>query len=78
MSKEIIKENELNVMYHHTGVTKFTGCQCLGDCSCNEDFKSSYYDYYTVKRKNKKTTHHTTLEEANVRWEFVNSLVNTI
>jgi len=74
MAKEIIKENELNVMYHHTGITRFTGCQCFGDCSCNEDFKPSKYDYYTVKRKNKKTTTHQTLEDANVRWDFVCAL----
>lgn len=74
MAKEIIKENELNVMYHHTGITRFTGCQCFGDCSCNEDFKPAKYDYYTVKRKNKKTTNHQTLEAANVRWDFVCAL----
>lgn len=74
MAKEIIKENELNVMYHHTGTTRFAGCQCFRDCSCNEDFTPAYYDYYTVKRKSKKTTNHRTLEDANVRWAFVCAL----
>ena len=76
MAKKIIKENELNVMYHHTGITKFTGCQCINDCFCREDFKSSEYDYYTVKRKNKKTTIHKTLEDATLRWDFVCALIN--
>ena len=52
MIKKVIKENELNVMYHHTGITRFTECQCFNDCSCKEDFKPTNYDYYTVKRKN--------------------------
>jgi hypothetical protein len=46
----------------------------LFSCSCNEDFKPAKYDYYTVKRKNKKTTNHQTLEDANVRWDFVCAL----
>lgn len=74
MAKKIIKENENNIMYHHTGTTRFTGCQCFKDCSCNEDFKPAKYDYYTVLRKGKKTTNHQTLEEANVRFEFVCNL----
>lgn len=75
MAKKIIKENNLNVMYNHTGTTSFSGCQCFKNCSCNEDFKSSSYNYYTVKRKNKKTTFHQTLEEANARWDFLNNLI---
>ena len=78
MSKIIVKEDTHNIMYHHTGVTKFTGCQCIKDCTCNEDFISSNYDYYTVKRKNKKTTIHSTLAEALVRWNFVVSLSGEI
>lgn len=74
MAIEIIKENELNVMHHNTGTTSFRGCQCFRDCSCKEDFKPVKYDYYTVKRKNKKTTIHHTLEEANIRWDFINAL----
>jgi hypothetical protein len=74
MPKKVIKENKLNIMYHHTGITRFTGCQCIKDCTCNEDFTPAKYDYYTVKRKNKKTTYHQTLDEANIRWDFVNTL----
>ena len=74
MSKKIIKENELNIMYHHTGMSTRGGCQCFKDCSCYEDFKPAPYDYYTVKRKNKKTTFHQTLEGALERWEFVLTL----
>lgn len=72
--RKILKEDEFNVMFHHTGVTRFTGCQCYKDCSCHEDFKPRTYDYYSVNRKNKKTTIHQTLEEANIRWDFVSSL----
>ena len=74
MAKAIIKENDKNIMYHHTGITKFTGCQCIKDCTCNEDFMPSKYDYYTVNRKNKKTTAHNTLQEAEERWNLVMSL----
>ena len=59
-------------------MTKFTGCQCYKDCTCNEDFKSSKYDYYTVTRnigtKKQKTTLHSNLNEANERWDFINNL----
>lgn len=61
-------------MYHHTGVTKFTGCQCAKDCFCSEDFVPYNYDYYSVVRKKKKTTFHNTLEEANERWNVVINL----
>lgn len=37
-------------------------------------FVPAPYDYYTVKRIGKKTTTHTTLEEALTRWDFVNAL----
>jgi hypothetical protein len=71
MARKVIKEDELNVLYHHTGITRFRGCQCIKDCSCNEDFKPSNYDYYTVVRKGKKTTFHNTLQEAEIRWDYV-------
>lgn len=74
--KEIIEENEYNVIYHHTGKSKFTGCQCFKDCSCSEDFIPGNYDFYTVKRKGKKTTNHYSLEEAKKRFDFVNKLNN--
>ena len=72
--KIIIKENENNIMFHHFGTTKFNGCQCFSDCSCFEDFKQEDYNFFTVCRKNKKTTKHETLEEANKRWDFVCNL----
>lgn len=74
MARKTIKENKFNLMRHHTGTTKFTGCQCFKDCSCNDDFKPSNYDYYSVLRKNKKTTIHKTLQEAEERWIYVNNL----
>jgi len=74
MSKKIIIETSENVMYHHTGITKFRGCQCHKDCTCNEDYIEKPYNYYSVKRKNKKTTTHDTLEDAFIRWDFVCSL----
>jgi hypothetical protein len=74
MAKEVIKESDLNIMYHHTGTWRFTGCQCFKDCSCSEDFIPSKYNYYTVKRKNKKTTTHSTLNEAEIRWSFLENL----
>ena len=74
MAREIIKEDILNILYHHTGVTRFTGCQCFKDCTCNQDFNPSNYNYYSVVRKKKKTTFHNTIEEASQRWDFVTSL----
>ena len=74
MARIIIKENDFNIMYIHNGTTKFKGCQCFKDCTCNKYFKPSEYNYYTVCRKNKKTTTHQTLEEANNRWDYVCSL----
>jgi hypothetical protein len=74
MGKEIIRESDKNIMYHRTGVTKFTGCQCQNDCTCHEDFTPKEYSYYQVKRKNIKTTNHATIEEAEARWNFVESL----
>ncbi len=72
--KTIIKQTESNILYHHTGMTRFTGCQCFKDCSCNEDFTPKPYDFYTVKRIGIKTTNHFSLEEANIRYGYVNQL----
>lgn len=74
MAKRIVFDNEKNIMFHHTGITRYTGCQCFGDCSCMEDFKPKEYDYYTVVRKGKKTTWHQDINSANERWEYVNTL----
>lgn len=74
MAKKALKQNDNNILFHHTGMTSRPGCQCYGDCACHEDWVSVPYSYYTVKRINKKTTTHTTLEEALIRWEFVNTL----
>ena len=72
--RRIIRQNKENIMYNHIGITEFNGCQCFKDCTCHEDFEPTTYDYYTVKRGNKKTTTHQTLEDANVRWDFINNL----
>jgi len=72
--KSIILENEKNILIKYEGFTKFRGCQCYKDCSCHEDFVNEPYKAFEVKRKFKKTTHHNTLEEAMVRWNFVNTL----
>lgn len=77
--KTLIEETDKYKLSHHTGITRFTGCQCFGDCSCNEDFTPAKYDYYSVYKKvNKpKTTTHNTLEEARERINLINTLENT-
>ena len=76
--KTIIKQTESERMIHHTGITRFTGCQCFKDCACKEDFKSVPFDYYTVIRRigtnKQKTTIHQTLRETEKRWEFIINL----
>lgn len=72
--KNIILENEKNTLIEHKGFTKFKGCQCFKDCTCHEDFTPEFYNYFTVKRKIKKTTYHDNLKEAMIRWDFVNTL----
>jgi hypothetical protein len=63
--RNIIEETNEYIIYHHTGVTRYSGCQCIKWCSCKEDFIPSEYNYYTVKKKfgKHKTTSHNTLEE---------------
>jgi hypothetical protein len=65
-------------MVHHFGTTKYSGCQCFGDCYCKEDFKPTRFSYFTVVRrigtKKQKTTIHPTLCSANERWDFINTL----
>ena len=75
MARKVITQNDHNILYHHTGMTTLPGCQCYGDCGCHDNWIPQPYDYYTVKRIGKKTTTHTTLEEALIRWEFVQSLI---
>lgn len=72
----LIKESDFAWMHYHTGMTKFKGCQCFGDCTCAKDFVPKPIDYYSVKRKtgNCKTTSHQTLESANERWDFLYNL----
>lgn len=76
--KVLIKEKEDKKMFHHTGTTNFSGCQCYKDCSCKNDFKPSEYNYYTVVRrigtKKQKTTTHANINQANERWEYICSL----
>lgn len=78
--RTIVKQTDNEKMVHHTGVKRFTGCQCFKDCTCNEDFKPARFDYYTVVRrigtKKQKTTVHKTIDEANQRWEFICALAN--
>ncbi len=72
--KKIIKENVFNIKIHCVEITEYNGCQCIKDCLCRENFKPEKIEYYIVKRKQKKTTTHKTLDEANSRWEYINSL----
>jgi hypothetical protein len=78
--RTIVKQTDNEKMVHHTGITRFSGCQCFKDCTCNEDFKPAPFDYYTVVRrigtKKQKTTVHQTIEEANERWDFICLLAN--
>jgi hypothetical protein len=73
--KTIIKQTESEKMVHHTGITRFSGCQCFKDCTCNEDFNPKSFSYYTVVRrmgtKKQKTTIHNSIEEANERWKYI-------
>tara|TARA_R100001244_G_scaffold75061_1_gene59829 strand:+ start:433 stop:687 length:255 start_codon:yes stop_codon:yes gene_type:complete len=46
-----MKETNLYELKEVSGKTKFNGCQCFNDCSCSENFVSSYYQNYIVKRK---------------------------
>lgn len=74
--RTIVETTDRYDIYHHTGMTKFSGCQCYKDCTCYEDFKSTNYNYYSVKKKfNKpKTTTHNTLEEAKERAAFLETI----
>lgn len=74
--RTIIEDTKDYRVYHHTGMTRYRGCQCFGDCSCRENFKSEPYDYYTVKKKfNKhKTTVHGNLEQVKSRIELLLSI----
>ena len=81
MPKTIIEQTPNYKVTHHTGITKFRGCQCFKDCSCNEDFKPKPYDYYVVtrfllnrKRERTKSTIHGTIESLNERLNYIKSL----
>ena len=81
MARVIIKETDRVILYHHTGITYFKGCQCFKDCTCNDDFIPSKYDIYSVFKKFNKprTTHHNTLEEAHKRIDFLGTIkINSI
>jgi hypothetical protein len=77
--RTIIEETDKYILYHHVGVTVFKGCQCFKDCSCSDDFTPVSYNNYSVFKKiNKpKTTHHLTLENARLRIDFINTLIDT-
>jgi len=72
----LILETKLYYLRNITGTTHFKGCQCYKNCTCNEDFITVHYSYYTVKRKTGrcKTTIHNTLEEAKDRCKFLDKL----
>lgn len=74
MARKLLKQNEKGRLFHHTGISTFKGCSCYKDCTCNEDFKPTPYNYYTVNRIMGKTTYHDTIEEALIRWDFINTL----
>jgi len=74
----IIEDTKDYTVFHHTGITRFRGCQCFKDCSCNNDFIPEPYDYYTVRKNfNKhKTTIHSTLEEVELRKQLLLNIPN--
>ena len=74
----IIEETSEYIVYNHTGVTRYTGCQCIRDCTCKEDFVSYGYNFYSVKKKFGKhnTTHHNTLDEVKARIEVLMAIPN--
>ena len=76
---KIIEETPEYVVYNHTGVTKYTGCQCRkSSCTCKEDFVPYGYNFYSVKKKfgKYKTTHHNTLDEVKARIEVLMAVPN--
>lgn len=76
--KILSEETNEYIVYHHTGTTSFTGCQCIKDCTCKNVFTSSPYNYYSVKKKfgKHKTTFHNTLEDVRIRIEVLMSVPN--
>lgn len=67
--RTIVEETKEYIVYHHTGMTRFTGCECYKDCTCSNDFIPAPYNYYTVKKKfgRHHTTHHNSLDEVKER-----------
>lgn len=74
MNKAIIAQSDKAIICHITGIDKFKGCQCHGDCSCKEDFKPSELNYYSVTRIGKNRLFYETLDQAYKRFNFINSL----
>jgi len=76
MARKKIIDTIKYTVFHHTGITRFGGCQCFKDCTCNEDFIPAYYDIYSVRKKfNKyKTTHHNNIYDMLDRVEFLQTL----
>jgi hypothetical protein len=76
--KTIIKDTVDFTVIHHTGITRFTGCQCIKDCSCHEDFTPAPYDYYSVKKKfgKYKTTTHATMSDVEERIKVLLDIPN--
>lgn len=63
---ELISTDKYTVL-KLTGETEFGGCQCMKDCTCNNDFISYNFLQYKVIRVTKKgkrvTTYHETKDE---------------
>jgi hypothetical protein len=76
---KIIEETPEYIVYNHTGVTRYKGCQCRkSSCTCKEDFISYGYNFYSVKKKfgKYKTTRHNTLDEVKARIEVLMAVPN--
>jgi hypothetical protein len=75
----VVEETPEYIVHNHTGVTRYTGCQCRkSSCTCKEDFISYGYNFYSVKKKfgKYKTTRHNTLDEVKARIEVLMAIPN--
>lgn len=63
MIKIKIEDTDLYAVYYEKNTSRFQGCQCFKDCTCQEDFIPVEYEQFTVIKKigKKKTTHHSNL-----------------
>ena len=72
--KKVVKENDKAILFVRTGVTTFRGCQCFKDCSCADDFQKKPFTVYEVRRKNSNLKTYDTLDEAEKRWDLLQTL----